>query len=367
MAVTIYDVARHVGVSVKTVSRAINDHPDVSPGTRAAILEAARTLGFRPNPLARGLSAGATGMIGLMVPELLNPHYAEWARHMEDWARAEGYMLVLADAEYDATRALANLRSFIAHRIEGLIWMFGALDGEALDAVRAARLPAVVGEAITNGPDHIRVLRASPHATSYGPATRAAVEHLLALGHERIAYVTEQPDLTTVQERLAAFRQALEDHDTPADPALIRTSALLRTDKLEGGYLAMLTLLDEGHRPTAICTSADLAAIGIMRALRERGLRVPQDVSVVGCDDLQLASYTDPPLTTIHTPYAEMTAATFRLLLHLIDPRKWPEPVLESGHRLVVRASTGPAPHGAAAPVPLRGEKGGGRRSSRGT
>src|SRR5579871_1536550 len=112
--VTIYDVARHAGVSVKTVSRAINDHPDVSASTRVAVQEAVRVLGFRPNPLARGLSMGSTGMIGLLVPELLNAHYAEIARHMQTLASTEGYMLVLADSEYDPERALANLRSFVA-------------------------------------------------------------------------------------------------------------------------------------------------------------------------------------------------------------------------------------------------------------
>ena len=119
----------------------------------------------------------------------------------------------------------------------------------------------------------------------------------------------------------------------------------------------MNEMLHERRQFTAVCTSSDMAAIGIMRALREHGLCVPADVSVVGCDDVQQASYTDPPLTTIHTPYDAMSAASFRLLQHLIDPRKWPEPVLDVGYTLVVRASTGPAP-----PAPLgtlRSRKGG--------
>lgn len=340
MAVTIYDVARHVGVSVKTVSRAINDHPDVSASTRAAVLEAARALGFRPNPLARGLSTGSTGMIGLLVPELLNPHYAEGARHMQALANAEGYMLVIADSEYDLTRALANLRSFIAHRVDGLIWNAGLLNEEGFAMIRAAKLPTVVGEPLSERLDHVRLSQ----TPTYAQATYAAMEHLFALGHERVAYVTESSGLSSVLERLSAFRQALADHDLPIDHDLIRTSDYLCTDKLAGGYLAMSEMLDEGRRFTAVCTSSDLAAIGIMRALREHGLRVPADVSIVGCDDVQQASYTDPPLTTIHTPYAEITAANFHLLLHLIDPHKWPEPVVEVGHTFVVRTSTGPAP-----------------------
>jgi len=361
MAVTIYDVARFTGVSVKTVSRAINDHPDVSPRTRGMVLEAAQTLGFRPNPLARGLSAGATGMIGLIVPEILNPHYAEWARAVEEEVRSEGYMLVLSDTAYDTALALAHVRTLIAHRAEGLIWMAGPLEGAALDAISAARLPTVVHDTTAGAPDHIRTPRIAPHAVAYGPAMRAVVTHLLALGHTRIAYITEQPDRTTVQDRLAGFQQTLLDHGTPADPALIRTSSLLRTNKLEGGYQETLALLAAHRYPTAICTSSDLAAIGILRALREQGLRVPKDVSVVGCDDLQLASYTDPPLTTIHTPYAAAAQANFRLLLHLIDSRKWPEPLLDAEYTLVVRESTGPVSTGRPRPRRDRSGEGQGR------
>src|SRR5690348_1904529 len=137
MAITIRDVALHSGVSVKTVSRALNDHPDVSAETRATVQQAALALGYQPSPLARGLRSGSTGMIGLLVPELLNPHYAEWARQMQALARAAGYMLVLASYDYDPALAVDNLRSFVAHRIDGLIWMSGPLLGEALELVRA--------------------------------------------------------------------------------------------------------------------------------------------------------------------------------------------------------------------------------------
>jgi DNA-binding LacI/PurR family transcriptional regulator len=185
------------------------------------------------------------------------------------------------------------------------------------------------------------------------------VTHLIALGHRRIAYVTERPELSAVQARIAAFRQAMSDHGLPVDPGLVRISSSLRTEKLDGGYAAMTEMLDEGYRPTAVCTSADLAAIGIMRALREHGLRIPDEVSVVGCDDIKQASYTDPPLATIHTPYAEITAASFRLLQHLIDPRRWQEPMLEVGHTLVMRASVAapPAYDGPPAATAKRGEE----------
>ena len=224
MAVTIYDVSKYVGVSVKTVSRAINDHPDVSARTRAAVLEAVRVLGFRPNPLARGLSMGSTAMIGLLMPELLNPHYAQLARHLQALASAEGYMLVLADSEYDPARALSNLRAFVAHRIDGLIWNAGTFDGEALALVRTAKLPTVIGEPLSEQVNHVRVLTMSQDAPTYGHATYAAMEHLIALQHERIAYVTESSALVSVRERLSAYRQALTDHHLPIDPALIRTS-----------------------------------------------------------------------------------------------------------------------------------------------
>jgi LacI family transcriptional regulator len=342
MRVTIHDVARQAGVSVKTVSRAINDHPDVSAATRGTVLEAVRALGFRPNAAARGLRSGRSGMIGLLVAEILNPHYAEFARHIQMAAREAGYVLVISNTDYDSELALAEVRTFIANRVDGLIFLTGQASAAVRAAVQEVGLPTVgMDEEPLDGGAYAPP---APPRAHYAAGTYAAASHLIGLGHHRLAYITESLELAVVRERLAAFQRALADHGIAFDPRLVVSSRYLQTHKLEGGYQAMGELLDQGHRPTAVCTSSDLLAMGVLRALRERGLRVPQDVSVVGYDDILEASFADPPLTTVLIPRAAEGAQMLGLLLHRIDPARWPEPSAELTAVLVERASTARAP-----------------------
>ncbi len=331
MSVTIHDVARQVGVSVQTVSRAINGHPDVSATTRAAVQEAARALGYAPSPLARSLRGGRSGMIGLLIPDILNPHYAEQARQIQIAAREAGYVLVISNTDYDAEVELAELRIFVANRVDGILSMTGRKDPALAGIVRAAGVPTLGIDDLTPAEDD--------------PGTYAALRHLIALGHRRLAYITEPPELDVVRARLNAFRHALAAHGLPVDPGMVVTEATLRTNKLEGGYRAMEHLLDAGYQPSAVCTSSDLLAIGVLRAARERGLRVPEDVSVIGYDDILQASFTDPPLTTVNKGTAGDVRRNLEALLHRIDPTRWPDvPLVESEPVLVERGSTGPAP-----------------------
>jgi DNA-binding LacI/PurR family transcriptional regulator len=337
-------VAQRVGVSVKTVSRAINNHPDVSAATRAAVQEVVRELGFQPNAAAQGLRKGRTGMLGLLIPDILNPHYAEYARQMQMIAHGAGYMLVVSNYDYDSALALTNLSSFVAHRVDGLIWMAGALNRPAREVIQAAKLPTVVIDETV--PDDIPYVKAFISGDSRNRATYMAVSQLIELGHRRLAYLTEGPELRVAGNRLAAFRAALTDHGLLVDEGLIKSTTYLQTHKLEGGYRAVNELFDEGQRPTAICALTDLIAIGALRALHDRGLSVPGDVSVIGCDDILQSSYTDPPLTTIHTPYAQICNAVLKLVQHMIEPENRYEPVSGSTieYTLIPRASTGVVP-----------------------
>lgn len=346
MAVTIHDVARQSGVSVKTVSRAMNDHPDVSAATRAAVREVARTLGYRPNPAARGLRTGSTGMLALLAPDLLNPHFAELTRHLQNITRAEGSLSVLSS--YDSAQpalATAGVRSFIEHRVDGLIWMAEAIPDAAVDELVAAKLPTVIsGGNVPAGVDHIRSVRGGLDPSSYERASHAAVEHLLALGHRKFAYVAEAPHIAGVQARIAGFRRALAERGLGPEDGLVLTESRPVMPTCEFGYLATIDLLTSSSRPTAICASSDMVAMGVLRALHERGLDVPGDVSVVGHDGITHAAYTVPPLTTLQTPYEAWCRSALALLRHLIEPTKGPEPVCTEEFRLIVRDSTGPAP-----------------------
>lgn len=349
MSVTIHDVAREAGVSVKTVSRAMNNHPDVSAATREAVREVARRLNYHPSPVARGLRGSSTGLVALLVPDILNPHFAEYARHMQAVTHADGLLPIVSSHDDDPEIALANLRAFVAHRVDGLVWFTEWVDRDALEFLRDARLPTVI--TLPNPtmppvalPEHVRTLRFAPGATTYEQATRAAVDHLLGLGHRTFAYITESPGLVSVRERIAGFRGAAGH--LPTGSAVVRTHPDLQSGapKPHGGYETTMEMLAEGYRPTAVLASSDMVALGVLRALREWGFNVPADVSVVGCDDVWEAAYTDPPLTTLRAPYEAVCAAGLGLLRHLIDPEDRSEAVCEMGHELVIRASTGPAP-----------------------
>jgi LacI family transcriptional regulator len=350
VTVTIHDVSRRAGVSVKTVSRAINNHPDVSVATRAAVLEVVRELGFQPNMAARGLRKGRTGMIGLLIPDMLNPHFAEFARQMQVIAYTHDFMLVLSNYQYDEAVKLTNLRSFIAHHMDGLIWMAGALEGEALEMMQGARLPLVLCE--EPAPANLKYAHSFMCGATRDQATYDIVSRLIQHGHRRVAYLTGGNELPTAHGRLSAYCQALNDHGLPVDEGLIKRTIFLQGNNLEAGYKATHEFFDEGQSPTAICTLNDFTALGVLSALSERGLRVPTDVSVVGCDDILQASYTRPPLTTIHTPIEAISKQVLKLLQQLISSKGDEEPVSldDTGstsdirYTLVERASTGLAP-----------------------
>jgi DNA-binding LacI/PurR family transcriptional regulator len=365
MSVTIHDVARRAGVSIKTVSRAMNGHPDVSAATQQAVRDVAQALGYRPNPTARGLRTGSTGMIALLVPDILNPHFAELARHLQAFARADGRLSVLSSYDDDdPTLAVASVRSFIEHRVDGLIWMTETIPEAALDALVAAKLPTVTSVG-TGREDigHVRSVRGGVDDAAYERAAYTAVEHLVALGHRTLAYVAESPHVSTVQARIAGFRRALADHGQPADAGVIWNEPRPGLHTSELGYRATHELFAAGHRPTAVCASSDMLATGVLRALHERGLAVPQDVSVVGHDDTWQAAYTFPPLTTLQTPYKAWCRTALALLHHLIGPAGQPEPVCDAAFTLVVRESSGPAPiTGVAGSLGHGGRSGGGRR-----
>jgi LacI family transcriptional regulator len=354
MAITIRDVARQAGVSIKTVSRAMNGHPDVSATTQQAVRDVALALGYRPSPAARGLRTGSTGMIALLVPDILNPHFAELARHLQAFARADGRLSVLSSYDdVDPSLAVASVRSFIEHRVDGLIWMTEAIPEAALEALVDANLPTVTSVGTGRDDiDHVRSVRGGVDDAAYERAAHLAVEHLFALGHRALAYVAESPQVSTVQARIAGFRRALVDHGLPVDAGLVWNEPRPGLHTSELGYQATHELLAAGHRPTAICASSDMLATGVLRALHERGLAVPRDLSVVGHDDTWQAAYTYPPLTTLQTPYRAWCRTALALLQHLIDPAGRPEPVCDAPFTLVVRDSSGPAPEpGIAGPL----------------
>jgi DNA-binding LacI/PurR family transcriptional regulator len=344
LAVTIHDVAREAGVSIKTVSRAMNDHPDVSAATRVSVIDVARELGYRPNAVAQGLRRGSTGMVALLVADILNPHFAELARHVQTLARAGGRHCVLSSYDGDQKIAIENIRAFSDHRVDGLIWMTDVMSEAAIETVVASLLPTVTtAPEIPSDIANIRHVQGGTDPDAYERAGYLAASHLIRLGHRRIAYVAESPELSVVQARLAGFHRGIGEAGLPADSGLVWTERQHGLHTSEFGYQATLELLTGTHRPTAFCASSDMVATGVLRALHQRFLSVPHDISVVGCDGTWQSAYTHPPLTTLQTPYEAWCRTALSLLDHLIESEDGPEPICDAGFELIVRESTGPA------------------------
>jgi LacI family transcriptional regulator, galactose operon repressor len=327
---TIYDVARLAGVSTATVSRALNGTGQIAPATRATIEAAVEQLGYRPNTIARSLVTKSTQTIALLLPDITNPFYAALVSGIQQTALAQGWTMLLCTTESDAEREELYLRVLRAKQVDGAL-----VDGLVLPPDRIARFvedgfPIVC---LDRDIDSRSIPLVQVDNRLGG---RIATRHLVDLGHTRIAHVTGAGELGISDERLAGYRDALTEAGLPVDFQLVEEGRF--TD--DGGHDAARRLLERQPDLTAIFAANDLSALGVMNAVAEAGRRVPDDVSVVGFDDLHLSAYTSPPLTTIRQPAVEIATLATEILIgltrgqqaermrHLLEPE------------LVVRASS---------------------------
>jgi DNA-binding LacI/PurR family transcriptional regulator len=329
---TIYDVARLAGVSTATVSRALNGTGQIAPATREAIAAAVAQLGYAPNTIARSLVTKSTQTIALLLPDISNPFYAALVSGIQQSALSRGHTMLLCTTEGDPEREEQYLELLRAKRVDGAL-----VDGLVLPPDRIARFvrdgfPIVCLDRDIDSAS-IPVVQVDNRLGG-----RLATEHLLSLGHTRIAHVTGAPALRISEDRLAGYRDALEAAGVAADPALVAEGRFTE----EGGYDATRALVATDVAFTAVFAANDLTAIGVVTALAGSGLRVPDDVSVVGFDDLRLAAFVPPPLTTIRQPAGEIAQRATELLLDLTHGKR----VRRTRHllepKLVVRASTAP-------------------------
>lgn len=328
---TIYDVARLAGVSTATVSRSLNGTGQIAPATRAAIDAAVEQLGYHPNTIARSLVTKSTQTIALLLPDITNPFYAALVNGIQQRALEAGYTMLLCTTGGDPEREEQYLNLLRAKQVDGAL-----VDGLVLPPDRIARFVADGFPIVCLDRD---VDSASVPLVQVDNrlGAKLATEHLLSLGHTRIAHVAGAPELGISEERTAGYREALAEAGIEPDPALVVVGSFT----VEGGYVATRSLLADSST-TAIFAANDLSAIGVINAIVESGRRVPADLSVVGFDDLHLSAYTTPPLTTIHQPALEIAERATQLLLDLSNGRK----VRQLRHllepALVVRGSTAP-------------------------
>jgi LacI family transcriptional regulator len=330
--VTIKDVAAAAGVSYATVSRVLNGYDHVSPEKRARVLEAAEQLGYVANLQARSLAGGRTGVIGVLLPGLDNQYMALVAQGIDEAVSTAGYELMLHTAHRNRTDASMVLAALTRGLTDGLLLLVHLPPLEYLEKLHAQHFPYVVV-------DHAGFDAFSSTVTAMNwQGGYDATRHLIELGHRRIAHVAGTPDISSAAERLAAYKQALADCGLPFDPALVQTGEFERL----GGFQAAARLLALDEPPTAIFAANDLSALGVYDAARERGLRIPDDLSVIGFDDILSAAFVHPRLTTIRQPLVEIGQAAARLLLQRIEDPQRPRDTLVLPTELVIRDSCAP-------------------------
>src|SRR6266545_74117 len=325
---TIREIASAAGVSIATVSRVLNGRPDVAPNTRETVLEVVRARGFSTNRSARALSGGRTGLVGVTLPIVQAAYFAFILAGSSEARYEQDMRIVLCPTLHQHEREITLLDRLMHGTTDGAVLMLPEETNEELKALQRLGYPFVVVDPrvpLDEGVPSVSAANAS--------GARAAIQHLLSLGHRRIAALTGIAEWLASTERLNGYQAAHAAAGVLSDPELVVEGDFT----IEGGEASAALLLDGPQPPTAIFAFNDNMAVGVLRAARARGIRVPEDLSVVGFDDSEQAAIVTPALTTVRQPLAEMGRMAVSLLLRLLENQRLEALGVELGTKLVVR------------------------------
>jgi DNA-binding LacI/PurR family transcriptional regulator len=330
---TLHDVARVAGVSFKTVSNVINDHPQVRPTTRERVLVAIAETGYRPNIAARNLRSGRSGVIGLAVPELSQAYFAQLADDVIKAAEARGLVVLIEQTGGQRARELDVLSTPRLALTDGILFCPLGLLGEDAETVPLGSPLVILGDQVLEQVDHITM--------QHEEAARAAIEHLIGLGRRRILLLGAHPSEAggTAGLRFAGYRAALENAGLPLDDALV---VPIQTWDRSNGAAAMAQFLETGRPFDAVFAMNDDLAVGVLRTLQEHGRRVPEDVALIGFDDVDEGRFTFPSLSTVDPGRRQIAELAVDMLLERIaQPYSTVTPrVVAPPFRVVAREST---------------------------
>ncbi len=347
---TIREVAARAGVSTATVSRSLRGGAGVEPATRRRVEDAARALRYRPSGVARSLKLRATRTVGLIVTDIENPYFPQIVSAVEDAVRERGYTVLLADGRRDPERELESLDALSEREVDGMIIASTAVTQRHREQIRELNCPAVIINSESTVPGVPAVL------SDNVMGGRVAARHVLRLGHRALIFVGDDDDdhNSAVQARIDGARSAVTELASTGDLRFRAiASAGVGDGAVEGGIRAARSLVAASFVETAVLCRNDLTAIGVMRGLIDAGLRIPQDVSVVGYDDIELAAYVDPSLTTVRQSTDEMARRAVADLFERLGHGREPTDDISGANpgettrvpvELVIRASSGPAP-----------------------
>lgn len=336
--VTIYDIAKEANVSVSTVSRVLNDTAPVKGSTRAKIEELIQKYNFQPNAMARSLLTNETGIIGVIVPDLTNPFFPEVFAGAEEEAQQSGQTFLLSNTIGDYAKESQYLSILREKRVDGIIFLGGRINLKNCDehlvqelVQCASVIPTVLVNGSLRGTDLIRV------ATDESAGTALAVRHLIELGHKEIGFIGGESHMTTTSIKLRAFRKTMKDGGLD-----VREEWLLPDSfSIDSGKRQMLKLLAMKEKPTAVFCVNDYTAIGAIKAVTEAGLTIPDDMSIVGFDDIPLAHHFIPELTTVSQQAHELGRTAVKVLKAMMNKEKVKK-LTSLEPQLMIRQSSGP-------------------------
>lgn len=331
MNITIYDVAREANVSMATVSRVVNGNPNVKPATRKKVNEVIERLGYRPNAVARGLASKKTTTVGVIIPDISSIFYAELARGIEDIATMYKYNIILSNSDANHDKELHLIQTMLGKQVDGVVFMSSNITEEHIEELKKSPVPVVLAGTVEDTEQIPSV------NIDYKQAVMDAVAFFEGNGHSRIALVTgPATDAITRKNIMPGYRESLEKAGLSFEEDYV-----IETDfSYDSGVEALSQLADLDERPTAIYVSSDEAALGIIHAAYDRGIKIPEELEVISSDNTRLSLMVRPRLSTVVQPLYDIGAVSMRLLTKLMNKEEVEESSVILPHRLELRGST---------------------------
>lgn len=311
---SIKDVAKKAGVSISTVSNALNDSRYVKKETKEKILGVASNLNYMPNIIARGLKTRSTRTVAVIVPDISNQFFAQVIKGVEEIAKQRKYSVLLTCSYYDVLEEKRSIEVLKQQFVDGFLFISGYNSFEHIKSLNDDRVPVVVVDRELEDSKVPSVL------IDNFEAMRKAVNFLYKMGHKKIGYISYTYDnQTTVEKRFKGYCRGLKDNGLIYDPDIVIISEALRLNELEGSREAVKKIIDGKKIPGVILNASDFIALGVIRALKELNIKIPEEISVMGFDNILMSLYTDPLLTTVKQPKKQMGATAINMLLDIIE------------------------------------------------
>lgn len=326
---TIKDVAKLAEVHPSTVSRVINNDSRISEKTKDKVLLIIKKLGYTPNAIARGLKTKRTHTLGMLIPDITNPFFAEIARGVENAANKNNFNVILCNTDDKLKKERTYLEILRGKRVDGLILGTAHIRDKSILELEKKKFPYILVSRNIEGLDKNCVI------VDDVAGGIIVTEYLIKLGHRRIAHITGPTTVRAANNRLEGYKFALEKHQIEYHEELVEEGDF----RIKGGYQAMKKFLELPEPPTAIFAANDLLALGAMQAIQKKKYNIPEDFCIIGFDDIRLASFVYPPLTTIHQPMLEMGALAVKMLLKIIEEGEFNQRKIVLKPKLIIRES----------------------------